>query len=94
MRKNTIKLYARPSVELEHIRFEQLVNAEDALRDLDPEEFIRYEANQAAHKKQFTQARAQIKLVPLSQRLMIQTAANLIHPHGRYKVFDCVTCMV
>jgi len=47
LRKLTIELYSRPSEELEHMKYEKLINDEDELKELDPEEFKRYQAHYA-----------------------------------------------
>jgi hypothetical protein len=43
LRKNTEELNGRTSVEWEHLRFEELIDVEDRLKEADPEVFALYQ---------------------------------------------------
>lgn len=51
-------------------------------------------ADKGQAKKDFNRTRASVAVLPLTQRLMLNSTSGRIHPHGRYKVFDCITCTV
>jgi DNA-binding transcriptional ArsR family regulator len=78
----------------EHQLYQELIIGEQTLEMLDPKAYKQWMSEKLQAKKDYTKTRASVTILPLNQRLMLNSAQGRIHPHGYYKCYECVECTV